>query len=809
MNTQKDHFLEISIPDYQSRIEVLRLEGIERLSSLFQYTLHLVPDNPDEFNQLKLGQTSSFAILHHSNEKQWFNGIIESIQYSGLQNAMSTPAIVTIVPQLSVMRQDIVSYAFVNQTVVEILQTLCRKHTILSVDYSELVKEYPVLPYCVQYQESDYDFLVRLCKEYGVYYYFKQSKTDHTLVFSDYAIPRLSYDRVLTHGHPTDRPSIFNWKRKLATEVPTKKSRSFTKATPREPSQAEVQSRKMQSKLPIQHPSHITHDEGGYHPHQNHADITSRLRLQQMTECVQANMIQCSSTSTGLVAGMQIKVMSDSDSTINGQYYVVGIQHYANSGDRNTVCAYQNELNLLPQDIPFILSDHDNVPAIPGVIPALVAGPRDAEVYATLHAEIKIRPKWQSEQDYDKTPSSWVRCMQAWAGEGFGCQFIPRVGQEVLLNFQQGHPHKPSVIRSVYNPAQLPVHHPESQSGFKTQSLGGVANDGHALRFDDIPGKETLYLKSQKDKEVLVKGERKRHVKQRLKTEIRAGKSDIRVSERHVTEAGKSLSLQVGTSEIRLDTTGAHFHADAIHLDHGEGNDIIPQSKENNTQNKGSILSNHVISTAEKFVYPKVGIEFDKEIQEEEKEIGSSMITLILSVAGQFYCENERSMNPLTLNRNKLNWEARSELGKFFKGIEIESINPSKHEITLGGKSLNKRFAMYLTPIRVTPMFSEYKAEIELNIIRKKQGSWILSGLTRLTLDMRAIKKPKTSLFVDLKKVVDRYLNHVRLDLLYASLAVILMAKLQSGIIGGDLSLLDKPSSLMTDVMDVVIAVAK
>lgn len=573
MNTQP--FLELSIPNYQSVIHLLKIIGTESLFAPFQFELTLLPESVDDFTQLKLASSISFAI-HHNNQQtpQWFNGVIETIQYPDKSLKNSQHAKLRIMPKLSLMQFTQQSRSFVNLTAKDILKQLCREHQILDVDFSQLAGTYPELPYCVQYQETDLQFLQRLCSNQGIYYYFQHSQTKHVLVFSDHPLPGLTYSELLIHRntHSGDTAYLYHWTRSQKSYIPIMQSQSFTLLTPTQPNQAVNQSTQAQPKIPVGNFKFLQQDDGGYL--NNAAELAARLKNQHAAQLLQQQKIACEGNYPYLSAGMQLNIASEIDAQINGAYYINQIQHTAIAAMDESEKTYQNILSLYPQSLSFVPSCLENTCVIPGIIPAVVTGPSNADAYTQRFAEVKVQPKWNTDP---KEASSWVRVKQMIAGNGFGSQWIPRINQNVLLSYQQGQAHKPSVIGGIViasgseaisrNEASVLLsYNAKSENGFQTRTLGADATQGHRLKLDDTPNQELFYLKSQRDKDVLVKGNHQCTIQHDSRKQIQQGIYAVNVQDVYTITAKQKLHFHVGTSEIILDANGVHFHADTIAL---------------------------------------------------------------------------------------------------------------------------------------------------------------------------------------------------------------------------------------------------
>jgi type VI secretion system secreted protein VgrG len=140
-------------------------------------------------------------------------------------------------------------------------------------------------------------------------------------------------------------------------------------------------------------------------------------------------------------------------------------------------------------------------PSVRGPQTAIVVGPGGQEIWTDPYGRVKVQFHWDREGQKDENSSCWVRVAQAWAGSGFGAQFIPRVGQEVIVDFLDGDPHRPIITGSVYNASNMPPYslpQNQTQSGIKSQSTPwGNARGGNEIRFEDARGREEMYIHAQ------------------------------------------------------------------------------------------------------------------------------------------------------------------------------------------------------------------------------------------------------------------------------------------------------------------------
>jgi type VI secretion system secreted protein VgrG len=237
---------------------------------------------------------------------------------------------------------------------------------------------------------------------------------------------------------------------------------------------------------------------------------------------------------------------------------------------------YWNGFVCVPATVNLRPSRITPKPVIPGMQSAMVTGPRGEEIYHDEFGRVKVQFHWDRQGKKDDRSSCWLRCVQGWGGGGWGMQFIPRVGDEVLVAFLDGDPDHPVIVGSLYNNSNMPLYNPldrKTVSSIKTRSYPkGGRDNHHELRFDDKKGSEEIYLQSEKDWNILVKNDKKQTVDRdeiltvknnRSKTvgidqsETIGCNKTIRVGANHNEAIGADMDLVVGsnkTEEVALNS---------------------------------------------------------------------------------------------------------------------------------------------------------------------------------------------------------------------------------------------------------------
>jgi type VI secretion system secreted protein VgrG len=237
-------------------------------------------------------------------------------------------------------------------------------------------------------------------------------------------------------------------------------------------------------------------------------------------------------------------------------------------------------------DIPFRLDQRTPRPVMRGPQTAKVTGKQGEEITTDQYGRIKVKFFWDRGTAQDDNSSCWIRVAQIWAGANWGGMFIPRVGQEVVVEFLDGNPDRPIITGSVYNANQgvpYPLPDNKTRSGIKTHSSTGSGNN--ELRFEDKAGSEEIFLQAQKDYNKVVLNNETVKITQDTTTTVEKGNRSVTVSQGNdgltvstgdhtitvsaggsTIKAGKSIVLQVGENSIQIDNTGITLSGAKISL---------------------------------------------------------------------------------------------------------------------------------------------------------------------------------------------------------------------------------------------------
>jgi type VI secretion system secreted protein VgrG len=541
--TQAGRPLAVTTPLEDDALLLTGFAGQEGLSRLFSYHLDLLAGNGQEipFEQI-LGQGVTVALEMPGDEDnpggtRYFHGICSRLS-QGEVGEEFTDYDLEIVPAFWLLSKRWQSRIFQHQSVPDILQEVLED---LDVEF-RLQGTFPARDYCVQYRESDFAFASRLMEEEGIYYFFEHAEDGHTLVLANTPqghpeLPdgsELVYRNVDSSDH--DDPFIYDWGKwqALRPEKYTLWDHCFelpgSHLAAEEAIRSDVQVGGVGHKLKVSpngrmeiydYPGRFAQrfdgvDRGGSDRaedlQQIFADGTRTAKIRMQEEATVALTIQAVGTYRHLAAGHKFTLRTldknrERQLGADGPYVLTGIQHSARltGGYRSGAGGfhYHNNFTCIPFALPFRPLRVTPRPIIHGAQTAVVVGMPDDDIFTDKYGRVKVQFHWDREGQNDADSSCWIRVGTPWAGQHWGMVHIPRVGQEVIVNFLEGDPDQPIITGSVYNAAMMPPYDlpaNRTQSGIKSRStVQGTEQNFNELRFEDKKDSEEVYFHAEKD----------------------------------------------------------------------------------------------------------------------------------------------------------------------------------------------------------------------------------------------------------------------------------------------------------------------
>ena len=500
-----------TIDGFPPRSRLHRLHLTERLSRPFEATLELGTQSPDIDLAALLGAPAHLTIKSHGSERH-LHGIVARAALLALHGRHATYRL-TVVPDLWRLTRRAECRIFQNLGTLDILKKVLEGAGLPADRFRfDTSAEYAPREYCVQYGETDHDFIARLAEEEGLFSYFAHDDAAHVLVFADAAdaLPALPGGDRLPYIPPTfavrDAEHIFalDAEESLCTGVHELRDYDFTRPDLATDAAA---------KAPAHHDLTDYHYPGGYLDPGGPGRTRARIR----SEAAQAEraLIRGESECKRLFPGATFTLTGHPRADQNRTYVILEVEHEGEQAGAHeedseiTVTTYRNRFRALPVEIPYRAPLTTPRPRIAGLQSATVVGPAGEEIHTDEHGRIKVQFHWDRQGKRDDAASCWLRVAQTWAGAGFGALFLPRIGHEVLVAFLDGDLDRPIVTGTVYNglntpPYALPADKTKSTIKSNSTPGGGGSNE---LRFDDAAGHEEVYLHAQRDQNVVTEND--------------------------------------------------------------------------------------------------------------------------------------------------------------------------------------------------------------------------------------------------------------------------------------------------------------
>jgi type VI secretion system secreted protein VgrG len=557
--------------------------GEEAISHLFSFQLELWSENAAIKFEDILGQGISFGVNGPDGcEPRHINGIVTSFtQLPGTFRLTRYRAMVA--PKIWVLTQTQNLRIFQDKEVPDILKKVLQGFDVTW----ELHKSYPKREYCVQYRETDFNFISRLMEEEGIFYFFRHTASGHKLVIADDPVSHqdipgdatLIYDEVA--GGKREEFRISGWMKtqELGSGKNTLQDYSYGKPMLNmmvsQPVMDSVQVGKISHKLKVGGNDQFeVYDYPGNYGirYQAVGDKSTgtglaktgmeEMELSQFSIRGQSN-VHC------LIPGYRFAVTRHPNA--DGTYVAGSVTHSAVegdflSGDRKVESHYSNTFTCFPVALRYHPARTTVKAHVWGCQTAVVVGPAGEEIYTDDKGRVKVQFHWDREGKNDAASSCWIRVASFWAGQGWGAIHLPRIGQEVVVDFLEGDPDCPIVVGSVYNAVKTPPYSlpdNKTQSGIRSRSSkGGGAANYNEIRFEDKKGSEEILIHAEKNLRTEVEVDEIREVGNDRNVTVGANetkkvgaKQDITIGSSKTEVIGTTNDITIGTS--KTETVGS------------------------------------------------------------------------------------------------------------------------------------------------------------------------------------------------------------------------------------------------------------
>jgi type VI secretion system secreted protein VgrG len=553
------YILAVTTPLGKDKLIVKTMQAEERISGLFHYSLEMVSkDDSLDFTKI-VGKAVTVSYTMDSGDTQYFNGIVGRFIQAG-KNQRVTTYRADIHPWLWLLTMNSDCRIFQNKSALEIIKAVFSEAGFTDFKDSTTAT-YASREYCVQYMESNFQFVSRLMEEEGMFYFFEHTSSKHTLVLADDAS---AYTDILGTSTITMAPTDHSWKDETTildcsweqqVTVGQFQATDYNFETPSTSLLAKT-SAKDKSRALYEYP-------GRYLVKADGEAITARTLAAYETP---GKVLRGSGPCGGFRAGGKFTLKDHSRSDVNAAYHLTWV-----SFRLGQVQEYTNSFQAIPASVPFRPIPLTPRARIYGSQTATVVGKSGEEIWTDKYGRIKVKFNWDQAPAKDETASCWIRVSHSWAGKSWGSIFIPRIGMEVIVSFLEGNPDRPIVTGCVYNATQtVPYALPGEQTKSTLKSNSSKGGGGfNEFRFEDKKDSEEIFMQAQKDLNITVLNDRTETITNNRTTTISKKDETLIVDKGNRTvkvNTGNETHEVKGTRDLTI--TGNETHTDKANFDH-------------------------------------------------------------------------------------------------------------------------------------------------------------------------------------------------------------------------------------------------
>ncbi len=537
--------------------------GSERVSDPFRFLLRVLSPDPNVDMQSLLMGAAVLSLKLDEETERHIHGNINRVKLLEFGADGMAAYEIEMVPWFWFLTLFSDCHIFQNMSVTDIVQQVFQNRGF--TDFAvRTTGTYSPREYCVQYRETDFNFVSRLLEEEGIFYFFEHTSDKHTLVLGDDASAfttcanQATADFMPAEGGRLDANTVNTLESEFRVKVGTTSHTDydFTKPTT-----------SLFSTLAGTQKGEI-YDYPGKYTSKDDGDHYARIRLEEQE--VNIATVRGISNCMGFECGYKFTLSNHFRSDANVEYAMLALEHKARNasyrGGKLEPFQYSNRFEAIPSTVPFRPARRARKPVIEGTQTAVVVGKSGEEIWTDNYGRVVVQFFWDRIGTSDEKSSCWIRVAQGWAGNNWGFIAIPRIGQEVIVSFLEGDPDRPIITGSVYNAGQMPPYTlPDNQTQSTWKSMSSKGGGGfNELRFEDKKGSEQIFIHGEKDMDMRIKNDRRewigedRHlVVTRDKLEKTGRDSHLDLTRDHIEKIGRDHHLTISGKEA-ISITGSH-----------------------------------------------------------------------------------------------------------------------------------------------------------------------------------------------------------------------------------------------------------
>jgi type VI secretion system secreted protein VgrG len=562
MAIQKTRPIGLKTPLGEDVLLVKGMSGSEQLGRLSQFELSVL--SPEESVKVDdiLGQNVTLQLEVGEDQIRYFNGYVSRFAQTGRSKSYASYQI-TVVPWLWFLTRKQDCRIFQEMAVPAIIKKVFEDYPF--ADFKEnLSGSYRTRGYCVQYRETDFDFISRLMEEEGIYYFLTHDEGRHTANLVDaYGAHSLipGYEKV-PYFPPTENvirkeDHITDWAitREVVPGQYSLKDYDFWKPGVDLTTRSKI--KRDNALADFEH-----YDYPGMYYKEEDGKNYARTRIEELH--ARYEQIHGAGNPRGFLPGGLFELTGHPRDDQNREYLIVSAQYDLRTAEFETAegggdARFACRFSAIESKTPYRTPRFTPRPVVQGPQTAMVVGKSGEEIWTDKYGRVKVQFHWDRQGKNDENSSCWVRVASVWAGKTWGGIQIPRIGQEVVVDFLEGDPDRPIITGRVYNadsmpPYELPAN--QTQSGMKSRSTkGGSGDNFNEIRFEDKKGSEEMYIHAEKNHTNITENDRSEDVGHDRSLHVAHDKSEtidnnktIKIGVDHTETIGANKTLTVGAN---------------------------------------------------------------------------------------------------------------------------------------------------------------------------------------------------------------------------------------------------------------------
>lgn len=591
-----------------------RFSASERLSELFTFAVDVIaPGGAVDFQPL-LGTPVSIAMqeLEVSGYTRSFSGLLFEAECVA-ESDEGVHYRLVLRPWFALLSGNLNIRIFQDKSVLDILSKVISDAGGDSSYQCDASGNYPLRTFCVQYRESDCAFLSRLMEEEGLYYYFEHAEDGrHILHVCDannqhpYAegLGQTPFIETAQGDQASVPPHLWQWDRTLRPGAGKVTLRDYDFQQPT----SNFETCQSESAEGPAEQAEIYDYPGGYGVYRVAQMSSQKDRFAAMRlESSRAERERCSGQGDAfaLACGTRFSLTQHPEDALNQEYLVIGATHTLStesyrSGNQGGGFHLQVGVDVIPSSTQWRPPLRTLKPVAGGPQTATVVGPAGEVIYVDKYGRVKLQFHWDREGQSDDQSSCWIRVSQAWADSGFGTMLIPRIGEEVIVDFIDGDPDRPIITGRVYNPDRdvpYPLPDNKTRSTWKSRTVGQsgpyadtenpppAENGTNEIRYEDKGGSEEVYLHAQRDMNAWIRHDETRKVGHDALFRVgHSRQTNVHVDETFVCETGdETHTVQKGSRNTTIN------QSDTLDVQQGDAKRTVDMGNYTLTVSEGSV----------------------------------------------------------------------------------------------------------------------------------------------------------------------------------------------------------------------------